>query len=40
MSSAGGEPQKLVDLPTMTPNPSPWGSGDHDWINERITWGP
>jgi Tol biopolymer transport system component len=40
ISSAGGEPQKLVDLPAMIPNPSPWGSGDHDWTNERITWGP
>jgi Tol biopolymer transport system component len=38
--SSGGEPKKLVDLPTNVPNPSPWGSGDHDWTNERITWGP
>jgi len=40
VSSAGGEPQKLVDLPVMVPNPSPWGQGDHDWTRERITWGP
>jgi hypothetical protein len=40
MPSAGGEPEKLIDLPTMTPNPSPWGAGDHEWTNERITWGP
>jgi hypothetical protein len=40
MSSAGGEPQKLVDLPAFNPAGSPWASGDHDWTHERISWGP
>jgi len=29
-------PQKLFDFP----KPNPWASGDRDWTNERITWGP
>ncbi|NJN92883.1 MAG: hypothetical protein HC875_01700 [Anaerolineales bacterium] len=33
---AGGDAQKLFDLPTN----APWGSGDRDWTNERISWGP
>lgn len=33
---AGGPAEKLFDLPTQ----SPWGSGDRDWTNERISWGP
>ncbi|MBE7472408.1 MAG: hypothetical protein DPW09_16445 [Anaerolineae bacterium] len=34
--AAGGEAQKLFNLPTNTP----WGTGDRDWVNERISWGP
>jgi uncharacterized repeat protein (TIGR01451 family) len=34
--AAGGEVQKLFDLPTN----APWGTGDRDWTNERISWGP
>lgn len=34
--AAGGEAEKLFDLPTN----APWGTGDRDWINERISWGP
>lgn len=34
--AAGGEAQKLFNLPTNTP----WGAGDRDWVNERISWGP
>ncbi len=32
----GGPAQKLFDLPDDTP----WGSGEREWINERISWGP
>ncbi|MCB0181507.1 MAG: PD40 domain-containing protein [Anaerolineae bacterium] len=32
----GGTPQKLFDMPQA----NPWGRGDHDWITERISWGP
>jgi serine/threonine protein kinase len=32
----GGSVQKLFDFP----KPNPWGSGDREWINERISWGP
>jgi Tol biopolymer transport system component len=38
--SSGGTPELLLDLSTINTNPSPWGAGDHDWTNERITWGP
>jgi len=31
----GDSAKKLFDLPTN----APWGSGDRDWINERISWG-
>lgn len=31
----GGDPQKLFDLPTK----QPWGDGDRNWTNERISWG-
>ncbi len=34
--AVGGEVQKLFDLPTN----APWGTGDREWINERISWGP
>lgn len=36
----GGEPTKLVDISTINTNPSPWGVGENDWTNERISWGP
>jgi hypothetical protein len=32
---AGGEPFHLFDLPSD----APWGTGDRDWITERISWG-
>ncbi len=35
-SVAGGTAQKLFDLPASIP----WGDGDRDWTNERISWGP
>ncbi len=35
MAPIGGGPvQKLFDFP----KPNPWGVGDHDWINERMSW--
>ncbi|MCB9079635.1 MAG: serine/threonine-protein kinase [Anaerolineaceae bacterium] len=33
---SGGEAQKLFDFP----QPNPWITGDRDWSNERISWGP
>jgi hypothetical protein len=33
---AGGEVQKLFDLP----DPTPWGVNDYDWMSESISWGP
>ncbi len=33
---AGGDVQKLFDFPSA----APWGTGDRDWSNERISWGP
>ncbi len=33
--AAGGNAVKLFDLP-----PNSWGSGEYDWTNERISWGP
>ena len=33
--STGGEVQKLFDFP----KPNPWGSGDREWTNERMSWG-
>lgn len=32
----GGSVQKLFDFPKA----NPWGVGDHDWSNERMSWGP
>jgi hypothetical protein len=32
----GGDVQKLFDLPAD----HPWGDGDRNWTNERISWGP
>lgn len=32
----GGAAQKLFDFPTG----NPWGTGDRDWSNERMSWGP
>lgn len=32
----GGEAQKLFDFPVA----NPWISGERDWFNERISWGP
>jgi hypothetical protein len=32
----GGEAQKLFDFPKA----NPWATGDRDWTNERISWGP
>jgi hypothetical protein len=37
---AGGAPTELVNLSKINTNPRPWGEGDRDWTNERITWGP
>jgi hypothetical protein len=34
--SSGGQAQKLFDFP----KPNPWGTGDRDWTNERMSWGP
>lgn len=34
---AGGSAQKLFDLPAST---TPWGEGERNWTNERISWGP
>jgi len=33
---AGGTAQKLFDFPV----PNPWSTGERDWTNERISWGP
>ncbi len=32
----GGAAQKLLNFPKG----NPWGTGDREWINERISWGP
>ncbi len=32
----GGDARKLFDLPVE----NPWGDGDRNWLNERISWGP
>jgi hypothetical protein len=32
----GGGAQKLFDFPSG----NPWGTGEREWINERISWGP
>ncbi len=32
----GGPAQKLFDFPKA----NPWGGGDRDWSNERMSWGP
>lgn len=37
---AGGEPEKIVDISKINTNPSPWGTGNRAWMNERISWGP
>jgi hypothetical protein len=34
--TSGGPAQKLFDFP----KPNPWGAGDREWINERMSWGP
>lgn len=33
---SGGPAQKLFNFPVG----NPWGSGDRDWSNERMSWGP
>jgi len=33
---AGGRAEKLFDFPNHTP----WSTGERDWTNERISWGP
>lgn len=33
---SGGNVQKLFNFPTG----NPWGTGERDWTNERISWGP
>ena len=33
---SGGSVQKLFDFP----KPNPWGTGDQDWTNERMSWSP
>jgi Tol biopolymer transport system component len=32
---SGGPAQKLFDFPKA----NPWGTGNHDWTNERMSWG-
>jgi serine/threonine protein kinase len=34
--SGGGAAQKLFNFPKA----NPWGRGDREWTNERISWGP
>jgi hypothetical protein len=34
--SSGGSVTKLFDFPKA----NPWGSGDREWTNERMSWGP
>jgi hypothetical protein len=34
--TSGGPVQKLFDFPKG----NPWGNGDHEWINERMSWAP
>lgn len=36
----GGEPLKVVDMSEINTSPSPWGTGNRDWMLERISWGP
>lgn len=33
---SGGPATKLLDFPQA----NPWGTGDRDWTNERMSWGP
>ncbi len=33
---SGGSAEKLIDFPKA----DPWGTGDNEWFNERISWGP
>jgi hypothetical protein len=33
---SGGSAQKLFDFPKA----NPWGTGDRDWTNERMSWAP
>ena len=33
---SGGPAEKLFDFPKA----NPWGTGDREWINERISWAP
>ncbi len=34
--TSGGEVQKLLDFPKS----NPWGTGDREWTNERMSWAP
>ncbi len=34
--ASGGQVQKLFDFPKS----NPWGTGDREWINERMSWAP
>jgi hypothetical protein len=34
--TSGGDVQKLFDFPKA----NPWGAGDREWSNERMSWGP
>lgn len=34
--ATGGDATKLFDFPKA----NPWGTGERDWTNERISWGP
>lgn len=34
--TSGGQVQKLFDFPKA----NPWGTGDREWINERMSWAP
>jgi Tol biopolymer transport system component len=33
---SGGSAQKLFDFPKA----NPWGTGDREWTNERMSWAP
>ncbi len=35
-STGGGPAQKLFEFPKS----NPWATGDREWINERMSWGP
>ncbi len=36
----GGEATRVVDFSKINSNHSPWGTGNREWLMERISWGP